>query len=60
MADLNDGKPYHVLWNVKGVPPVWPEAKEGDRVQIHNGRTIKEYEFRNGDWHVRSTAYVKD
>lgn len=59
MADLNDGKPYHVtMWN-KGVPPVWPQAQEGDRVKIHNGKTIKEYEYRSGEWHVRSTAYVR-
>lgn len=58
MTDLNDGKPYHVMPLVKGVPPVWPEAKDGDRVKIHNGRTIKEYEFKNGDWYVRSTAYA--
>jgi hypothetical protein len=60
MADLNDGKPYHVMPFIKGVPPLWPEAKEGDRVQIHNGRTIKEYEFREGDWCIRATAYVRD
>ena len=58
MANLNEGKPYHVMPLVKGVPPVWLEATDGDRVQIHNGRTIKEYEFRGGEWYVRSTAWV--
>jgi len=60
MTHLNDGKPYHVMPLTNGVPHVWPEAKEGDRVSIHNGRTIKEYEFRDADWWLRSTAWVRD
>lgn len=60
MAYLNDGEPFYVPTALKGVPPMWPEAKEGDRVKINNGPTIKEYEFREGDWRLRATAYVKD
>ncbi len=60
MAYLNEGKPYHVMPRVKGVPPdVWPEAQEGDAVRIHNGKTIKEDEFKRGEWWLRSTAYVR-
>lgn len=47
MAYLNDG-PCHVMSLHEGVPPLWPEAKDGYRVTIHNGRTTKEYEFRDG------------
>lgn len=56
--DLNEGKPYHVMPFTKGVPPVWPQAQKGDRVRIHNGRTIREYEFDGADWRLRSTAYA--
>lgn len=57
---LNDGKPYHVMPPVLGVPPLWPEAKEGDVIEIHNGTTIKRYEFKEGDWRLGATAYVHD
>jgi hypothetical protein len=62
MADLNDGRPYHIPyrpWEKTIVPPVWPEAKEGDRVRIHNGSHIKEFEFRDGEWSERSSDWVR-
>lgn len=60
MADPNDGKPYHIPHGQYGVPKLWPEAEDGDRVRIHNGRTIREYEMSRGVWCLLSTAYVGD
>ena len=58
---LNSGEPYHVLPALKGVPPLWPEAKEGDRVMIHNGRLITEYEMKaEGFWYKKSETWVRD
>lgn len=56
---LHNGDPYHVMNNVKGVAVEWAKANERDRIYIHNGKTIKEYEYLNGEWHCRSIAYVK-
>jgi hypothetical protein len=57
---LNYGKPYHIPHGQYGVPPLWPEAKEGDLIDIHNGRTIRTYKFDGRHWYEIGIAYVRD
>lgn len=50
MVDVNGGKPYHLPGFETGVPPLWPDAKEGDEIAIRNTLGTQFYKFRHGEW----------
>jgi hypothetical protein len=50
MTRLNAGKTYHVMGFDKGVPPLWPQAKEGDEISIRNTLGTSIYRFKGSKW----------